>query len=65
VSENGNGKSTKVSISTLVKTTFSGGDFHSVISQLLQRKPTGTLVVHLSEGGINGVELTEKTKSGK
>ena len=56
---NGNGHKPQISISTLVKTTYSGGDPYVTISQLLERKPTGTLTLKLSQGGINGVEWVE------
>lgn len=59
---NGNGKSTQVSISTLVRTTYQGGDLYQTISQLLERRPTGKLLVNVSQGGINSIEWTETAK---
>lgn len=53
-----NGKS--ISISTLVCTKWNGGDLYETISQLLERRPTGVMTLHLSQGGINGVEWVEK-----
>ena len=60
---NGNGHKPQISISTLVKTTFSGGDPYVTISQLLERKPTGALLLRISQGGIIGVEWEEKNNS--
>lgn len=57
---NGNGKPVQVSISTLVKTKWSGGDFYATISHLLQSKPSGDLTLHISQGGIIGVEWIER-----
>jgi hypothetical protein len=54
MSENGNG--TQVRISTLVKTYYQGGDIYGAISRLLERRPTGTLTLYVSQGGINGME---------
>jgi hypothetical protein len=58
MSENGNG--THVRISTLVKTYYQGGDMYGTISKLLERKPTGTLTLYVTRGGINSIEWEEK-----
>lgn len=58
---NGNGKTPQVSISTLVQTKWSHGDFYGVISSLIERRSSGKLVLSLSQGGIVGVEFTEKS----
>lgn len=55
----GNGKLPQVSISTLIQTRWNGGDLYQTISQLLERKPTGKLLINVSQGGINSVEWTE------
>jgi hypothetical protein len=55
----GNGKPS-VSISTLVVTKYQGGDAYTTISQLLSKNPTGTMVLHINQGGISGMEWQEK-----
>jgi hypothetical protein len=62
---NGNGKLPQVSISTLVKTRFNGGDLYQTISQLMDKKPTGLLSLKLSQGGILYAEWTEESRPQK
>jgi len=60
---NGNGKSPQVSISRLIHVRWHAGDPYLAISQLLETKPTGTLLLHISQGTVNGLEWTEKNNS--
>ena len=65
MASNGNGKPLQVCISTLVKTKWSSGDFYQTISKLLQSKPSGELTIFISQGGIIGVEFTERASQKK
>lgn len=55
------GNGTQVRISTLVKTYYQGGDIYGALSRLLERRPTGTLTLYVSQGGINGMEWIQST----
>jgi len=59
MAQNGNGKTPQVSISTLIQTKYQGGDLYQAISQLLERRPTGKLLINVSQGGINSMEWVE------
>ncbi len=49
----------------VTETTFEARQSIAEIVQLLRaRKTTGQFIIHLSQGGIQKIALTEKTKTG-